>query len=56
MRVLANIFVAMQSAWLNGRRRRQDTLRQLISASGLWLQGTDAASKGWPHRRRGRGV
>ena len=56
MRVLENIFMAMQSAWLNGQRRRRDALRQRISASGLLMQETAAMSKAWPRRRKAHSV
>lgn len=60
MRVLENIFMAMQSVWSNGRRRRQDALQRLMSASGLLMPesqgGGGVASKAWPRRRKARSV
>ena len=60
MRVLENIFMAMQSAWLNGQRRRRDALRQRIFASGLLMPQSQAGwavmSKAWPRRRKAHSV
>lgn len=56
MRVLANIFTAMQFVWSNGPRRRKGALRRLMLSSGLFSTETAGGSKAWLHRKKARGV